>query len=212
MPLQETQTKVQKLVHTYCGPWIRVTDAQAQRPGSEQTLSAPADQERRRSRAPRATWMEQCGEKKGTYESVAVDASAVGWQLEEPPHDSLVPFLLLPRRGRHCSLSERLRVGHSTASPLPCRARGWPVMSRRRAPSGFRERRVDAGIGESRARGSREIFCSGSRRSGTVAEASEVPVRLTVCASAGSALVCAWFLPFRTGLALPLSLCVMGLA
>lgn len=31
--------KVQKLVHTYCGPWIRVTDAQAQRPGSEQTLS-----------------------------------------------------------------------------------------------------------------------------------------------------------------------------
>jgi hypothetical protein len=22
MPLQETQTKVQKLVHTYCGPWI----------------------------------------------------------------------------------------------------------------------------------------------------------------------------------------------
>jgi hypothetical protein len=85
-------------------------------------------------------------------------------------------------------------------------------MSRRRAPSGFRERRVDAGIGESRARGSREIFCSGSRRSGTVAEASEVPVRLTVCASAGSALVCAWFLPFRTGLALPLSLCVMGLA
>lgn len=83
-------------------------------------------------------------------------------------------------------------------------------MSRRRAPSGFRERRVDAGIGKSRV--SREIFCSGSRRSGTVAEASEVPVRLTVCASAGSALVCAWFLPFRTGLALPLSLCVMGLA
>lgn len=87
-------------------------------------------------------------------------------------------------------------------------------MSRRRAPSGFRERRVDAGIGKSRV--SREIFCSGSRRSGTVAEASEVPVRLTVCASASagsaSALVCAWFLPFRTGLALPLSLCVMGLA
>lgn len=49
-------------------------------------------------------------------ESVAVDASAVGWQLEEPPHDSLVPLLLFPRRGRHCSLSERLRVGHSTAS------------------------------------------------------------------------------------------------
>jgi len=34
-------------------------------------------------------------------EAVAVDASAVGRQLEEPPHDPLVPLLLLPRRGHH---------------------------------------------------------------------------------------------------------------
>lgn len=142
--------------------------SESQRPGSEQTLSVAgrpgaATKPRAARRGPHG-W-NNAGKKKSTYESVAVDASAVGWQLEEPPHDSLVPFLLLPRRGRHCSLSERLRVGHSTASPLPCRARGRPVISRRRAPSDFRERRVDAGIGESR--GSREIFCSGSRRSGT---------------------------------------------
>lgn len=34
-------------------------------------------------------------------EAVAVDASAVGRQLEEAPHDPLVPLLLLPRRGHH---------------------------------------------------------------------------------------------------------------
>lgn len=34
-------------------------------------------------------------------DAVAVDASAVGRQLEEPPHDPLVPLLLLPGRGRH---------------------------------------------------------------------------------------------------------------
>lgn len=42
-------------------------------------------------------------------ESVAVDAFAVGRQLEEPPHDPLVPLLLLPGRGRHrtCSFGRR---------------------------------------------------------------------------------------------------------
>lgn len=34
-------------------------------------------------------------------DGVAVDASAVGRQLEEAPHDPLVPLLLLPGRGRH---------------------------------------------------------------------------------------------------------------
>jgi hypothetical protein len=34
-------------------------------------------------------------------EAVAVDASAVGRQLEESPHDPLVPLLLFPGRGRH---------------------------------------------------------------------------------------------------------------
>lgn len=34
-------------------------------------------------------------------EAIAVDASAVGRQLEEPPNDPLVPLLLLPGRGRH---------------------------------------------------------------------------------------------------------------
>lgn len=39
-------------------------------------------------------------------DGVAVDASAVGRQLEEAPHDPLVPLLLLPGRGRHHSRSQ----------------------------------------------------------------------------------------------------------
>jgi len=122
--------------------------------------------------------------KRSTYEPVAVDASAVGRQLEEPPHDPLVPLLLLPRRGRHRSLSERPL--HRPPSPESSAA------PRRRAPSDFRERRVDAGIGGSRAlpgNGCGSFVAGGeqraaeARRGGMVGESGlatggVVPVRL----------------------------------
>lgn len=49
-------------------------------------------------------------------EAAAVDASAVGRQLEEPPHDPLVPLLLLPGRGRHRLNSTPVVAGNPAAS------------------------------------------------------------------------------------------------
>jgi hypothetical protein len=100
MPLQETQTKVQKLVHTYCGPWIRESHRHTHPENTETCMSktsSTVDQKQQTSHGPRGN----DGVTESAYESVAVDASAVGRQLEEPPHDPLVPLLLLPGRGRH---------------------------------------------------------------------------------------------------------------
>lgn len=95
------------------------------------------------------------GGKLGTpYESVAVDASAVGRQLEEPPHDPLVPLLLLPGPDRHRTrraetalLWPKTEPESSGRSP-ESNARAMPrrVPRRRRAERGPGSSGADAGI------------------------------------------------------------------
>jgi len=135
MPLQETQTKVQKLVHTYCGPWIRSHRRTSTGRQSEQTLSTASGSEA-------ASHMEQCG--KGALTSpLQLTHLRLGGSLRSPR--TIRSFL--SSSFLDAAAIAHYQSGHSTAPPLPESSAGHC----RRAPSDFRERRVDAGIGGSRA-------------------------------------------------------------
>lgn len=106
-------------------------------------------------------------------ESVAVDTSAVGRQLEQPPHDPLVPLLLLPRRGRHCPPPRTCRAASGEDGEGP----GSSPESRR---GGFRERRADdAGIGSSSGSEAWVVWRSACLRS--AATPAGVCLRLVSC-------------------------------
>jgi hypothetical protein len=125
---------------------------------------------------------------KTPYDSVAVDASAVGRQLEEPPHDPLVPLLLLPGPGRHRARGAQTAhcSGRRRGLDPPCpsaesRAGPGSAISASAEPSG-----ADAGI-ESEETGA-VSFCSGE----AAAEARRVGVGGVVraCEQLGVGLCC----------------------
>jgi hypothetical protein len=197
MPLQETQTKVQKLVHTYCGPWIRSHRRTSTGRQSEQTLSTASGSEA-------AGHMEQCG--KGALTSpLQLTHLRLGGSLRSPR--TIRSFL--SSSFLDAAAIAHYQSGHSTA-PLSRIERGAPPASSERFPrakSGRRNRREQGAPGKWV-----RFFCSGRRAEGSRSEAWRNggrewsgDWRRRACPSAGSALVCVWFLPFRTGL--PLSLC-----
>jgi hypothetical protein len=152
MPLQETQTKVQKLVHTYCGPWIRSHRRTSTGRGSEQTLSIDRQRIRSGERSRPAGHIEQCG--KGALTSpLQLTHLRLGGSLRSPR--TIRSFL-------SSSFLDAAAIAHYQSSgfgpllhrPLSRIERAAP---RRRAPSDFRERRVGAGIGGSRQGRSREM-------------------------------------------------------
>jgi hypothetical protein len=111
MPLQETQTKVQKLVHTYCGPWIRSHRRTSTGRQSEQTLSTASGSEA-------AGHMEQCG--KGALTSpLQLTHLRLGGSLRSPR--TIRSFL--SSSFLDAAAIAHYQSGHSTAPPLPNRAR-----------------------------------------------------------------------------------------
>jgi len=194
MPLQETQTKVQKLVHTYCGPWIRSHRRTSTGRQSEQTLSTASGSEA-------AGHMEQCG--KGALTSpLQLTHLRLGGSLRSP---RTIRSFLSSSFLDAAAIAHYLSSGFGPLHRLVSRIeRGAPPASSERFPrakSGRRNRR-EQGAPVKLVR----FFCSGRRaESSSRSEAWRNGGRewtgdwRRACPSAGSALVCAWFLPFRTG-------------